>query len=389
MPISNESQYCIDSMVELCRITPDVAQWAYHCNIDVDGILDNIRGESNLENAIRNRFAAEYQSLSPLDKAYIGFGGLLSMEIQFNEISRSLIHGLTEPTELKDRIHNDSLIMNWINLVNQMWERVREDTLTYNIREIVDIEIARRHANMNRHIGLAEARAAIIEKPKVNETDKKIGKKVLKKSTKFLEKVAGVENVRLFLSNKSFSIFGNDFGFRFSKSDYSLIRHSADPIGRCHIPYKLDLLTLAGEVMASGCIYLKDTPVLDQISGIILHIKSGNEREIVKTTNWWDTTAFFDSHPLIIEIHKEKNKNSIIDIDRQRLARIMQASNEEVNRTEAFIPMALEAIKQELNIPENVVNFMIKPGIRFDELQMLDISFNVQNVLDRTLGLLT
>ena len=52
------------------------------------------------------------------------------------------------------------------------------------------------------------------------------------------------------------------------------------------IPYKLELYTKTDVHVADLCVYMQDTPVLDQILALSLFIKSGEEDYILEKANW-------------------------------------------------------------------------------------------------------
>lgn len=52
------------------------------------------------------------------------------------------------------------------------------------------------------------------------------------------------------------------------------------------VPFKLDVVW-EGDLMGKLCVYARDTPVLDFLLALILHVESGSERELLRTGNWY------------------------------------------------------------------------------------------------------
>jgi hypothetical protein len=86
-----------------------------------------------------------------------------------------------------------------------------------------------------------------------------------------------------------------------------LIAHSAT--GKSyHIPYRLEILNPDNVVLCEGCVLFKDTPVIDQIIGLMTYEKTNQERTLLETTNFFRTTAAYDSDPVLTEIRKAKQE---------------------------------------------------------------------------------
>ena len=110
----------------------------------------------------------------------------------------------------------------------------------------------------------------------------KKAKKVIKKGVKTFIKLFGEDDIKAFVTGNDVIIHGEKYDYRIVKK-YDIVDHAANP-NRHHVPYTFQLLTKDGIVMADGCIYFENTPVIDQIIALMLHIKGGNEDEILVKT---------------------------------------------------------------------------------------------------------
>jgi hypothetical protein len=52
------------------------------------------------------------------------------------------------------------------------------------------------------------------------------------------------------------------------------------------VPFKLEVVW-QGALMGKLCVYARDTPVLDFLLALILHVESGSERELLSAGNWY------------------------------------------------------------------------------------------------------
>ena len=119
---------------------------------------------------------------------------------------------------------------------------------------------------------------------------KKSIKNSIKRSLKLMMGMGFEEEVMIFLGGESIEICHPDslFKFRITKKYNSIVRHTEYP-GRS-TPYNLELLTKGDHFIARLCVYMEDTPVLDQVFGVAMFIKSGSEEMILKQANWFALT---------------------------------------------------------------------------------------------------
>lgn len=59
---------------------------------------------------------------------------------------------------------------------------------------------------------------------------------------------------------------------------------------------------MAGRGVELGglCLYFEDTPVLDQLAALAMHVQAGEERDLVADGNLYSVTQYGLSHPILV-----------------------------------------------------------------------------------------
>jgi hypothetical protein len=134
-------------------------------------------------------------------------------------------------------------------------------------------------------------------------------KSAIKRALKLIDNVGFGDDVRVFLRGDEIEIshFQSPFKFVISKSPYLNVIHATHSPG-FSTPYQLQLYTKSDVHIANLCVYMKDTPLLDQVLAIILYIKSGSEDSILQKANWHSKNKdcdvleeFIEEHPQYVE----------------------------------------------------------------------------------------
>ena len=115
----------------------------------------------------------------------------------------------------------------------------------------------------------------------------KYGQKSIKKAIKLYKNLFNNNNIDLFISGSGFIIEGNIFNYSIRQSGTSILAHTVNPVS-AHIPYILEILNKDNVVLCNACILFEETPIIDQIIALTLHIQSGKENEILKTANFFN-----------------------------------------------------------------------------------------------------
>lgn len=108
----------------------------------------------------------------------------------------------------------------------------------------------------------------------------------IKRALKLMDGVGFGKDVRVFLGGDEVEVSHPDSPLKFVIQKYrgSLIDRTVAP--GYSTPYELSLYTKCNVHVADLCVYMKDTPVLDQVLALSMFIKSGNEEMILRQANW-------------------------------------------------------------------------------------------------------
>jgi len=321
--------YFIVNAHERLEITPDIAAWAELFYSDFYMDVEPHQNSDSIIGKVTHEFDVWWDAASLNQKAAVVYDVTRCRgdEYQFNDAILTLINerarlavcqfwGVDETeypyttksdlVKIRDitedekkmlldttrtmKTKYDTEIENWSRRFNEMQKR---------FQAVTDIVTDLKAAALSGKSGLITNNAInnISGVPVVSFRDKKTRKqaqKVMKRSVATMEKIIGHENVSLFFAKDGFDITGNKFIFRFTKSkSINLVSNAMSPEKYHSVPYKLSLHSLDGAYLATGCIYIDATPALDQITAVVLNIKSGNEINLVKTTNWFNYDQTF------------------------------------------------------------------------------------------------
>ena len=126
------------------------------------------------------------------------------------------------------------------------------------------------------------------------------------------------EDVRVFMGGGKIEVSHPDSLFKFvlEKGHSSLIERTLRP--GSSTPYSLSLYTKSDVPVAKLCVYLKDTPVLDQILAISMFIKTGNEEEILRKANFYNLSDDRETREILSLEHPNLSKK-LLRWDEQEL----------------------------------------------------------------------
>lgn len=114
------------------------------------------------------------------------------------------------------------------------------------------------------------------------------GRRAVRRSIDLYLRMRPEEELKQFIAGREIIVQGARFRYKLRKT-HSIMEHTIDPIGG-HIPYRLHMMDLPPRddlPVASGCVYLERTPILDQVLAFIMHVTDpAGEREIIRRTNW-------------------------------------------------------------------------------------------------------
>ena len=118
------------------------------------------------------------------------------------------------------------------------------------------------------------------------ETQVGLARGAIKRALKLMDNVGFGNDVRVFLGGDTVEVCHPDSMFKFllSKSHHSVIDRTIKP--GYSTPYKLQLYTKTDVHVADLCVYMQDTPMLDQVLAVSMFIQSGDEEHILEKANW-------------------------------------------------------------------------------------------------------
>lgn len=111
----------------------------------------------------------------------------------------------------------------------------------------------------------------------------------IKRALKLIDNMGFGNDIRMFLGGDEIVIYHEESIFKFvisRKSHANLIDSTMRP--GFSIPYKLQLFTKTDVHVADLCVYLKDTPLLDQVLAVVMYIRSGSEEDVLDKANWFN-----------------------------------------------------------------------------------------------------
>ena len=126
----------------------------------------------------------------------------------------------------------------------------------------------------------------------------KARQKVLKKSSSFLSRLIGKEDATAFIRGDAIDVMGQRYTFRLKKKNIVTVGHGGFQISV--IDQKTD------NRLVDLCWYLPETPALDQLAALVMHVKVGDEEEILRVANHLSITQEARTHEEFVKFLPEK-----------------------------------------------------------------------------------
>lgn len=127
---------------------------------------------------------------------------------------------------------------------------------------------------------------ACLTNPKRGPLIKKSVKSSIKRALSLMANFGMEEDAKVFLGGNEIEVSHPDSMFKFvlSKKYHSVIARTEYP-GHS-TPYHLSLFTKTDVHVADLCVYMEDTPMLDQVLALSMFVKTGNEDQLLKKANF-------------------------------------------------------------------------------------------------------
>lgn len=143
-------------------------------------------------------------------------------------------------------------------------------------------------------------------------------KSAIKKALKLIDGIGFGKEISVFLQGDSIEVSHDESDLKFviTKYNNSLIDKTIN--ASFSTPYKLELYTKSNVYVANLCVYIKDTPILDQVLAIIMYIRSGSEQDVLNKANFFKKTtdeSLIDSllmtHPYLAKKFRDRSGNNL------------------------------------------------------------------------------
>jgi len=222
----------------------------------------------------------------------------------------------------------------------------------------------------------------------------KAGRKALQRGKHTYERIFGArgrQEIRTFLRGDPVVLTGTLFDYKIQKS-YSAVEHSIAP-DRAHVPFHLDLINKEGDRLAAGCIYFKDTPVVDQLMAMALHARTeADERAMLANINLSDVSIVGAEDVLLRSI-----KGRIADKVYRTRAKIRPRDMLHLNKDEVegmksikarMLEIAFDRLAAHTVIPRDTLRYLTLPSRRRMPRQIEDVLKTYDEVTNRGLPFL-
>jgi len=332
MPLlAHDVEYCFTSAVELGHMTADVAAFFSYFHPSPNKWFDEHETTDTEFRGWEGRFPAraaeEYirhrGTLTPRQRAVCSYEGLLALGVQTQETAREVVGGmlgqvpdgaltkrvvrrLLSPDAIRRFAKKDPWAECRRTAAKALMARATEDTQAFvaqtdvrALRSVTDWINAERETQRQEYARVLEQVRLTIEKPLCSSpewkaaydealrTKKKLepmrrrherrNRKALAKGFQLVSSLMGYEKARMFISGEHISVAGQRFTFVMRKQG------SSTTVG--HAGLEIQITTPSGEPLSHLCLYFEDTPAIDQIAAVALHVASGEEDDLIRTGN--------------------------------------------------------------------------------------------------------
>jgi hypothetical protein len=314
MPISPDSDYCIDGLIACLELTPDLGIAARVGRVDVDALVD--QNEHPLVTEIERRVLAWWETDAlPEQRGFCSMLGLCTLSASLREllwgvtgplaeqylISRGAVPGrdifgvelppqtipvdlpniqaLRQPIIIQTMIAAVPLHVRYIGLMRNQYRRAVRALHDCPIGRVIDWSAS---SSGRQLLGRST-------EPKIPRRIQKQRRKALRRSLRSFDQIVGRDAYQAFISNDGFMIKGHLFDYHVRKK-YDLLDSVRLPI----VPYFLNIHEKGDTAnsLGSGCVYFENTPILDQVIALTLHVQDREaELDLLKISNWTFTDS--------------------------------------------------------------------------------------------------
>ncbi|MDW9481900.1 hypothetical protein GOB57_24945 [Sinorhizobium meliloti] len=312
--------YSLDSCVESGDMTADVHAYITLLDDDPLGWYESLGGADfiRLMNATaRQRMAAWRESADLDDRATLTWIGFTELPSTLTDSAR---HVLSEAIKLrgpdgdavKSILANRNFVTDnatpFLPALSEVVMRARDDVRIMGRAAFAEA----RHLVPEFHRRIRERRMQLItdsiragevaafNKP-VPKSVRKAKRKPLVKAIELLSRIGGQQTASAFISGDDVVVTGKRFNFRVRKGVLSSNGHGA---------LNLTVTDKDNIELVDLCFYFENMPAPDQLAALILHVKAGNEDDIVTTGNAIRTYAAGMTYSPMVELREAKKRRN-------------------------------------------------------------------------------
>jgi hypothetical protein len=313
--------FSLDSSVECGDMTADVHAYITLLDEDPLGWHDSLSGSDEffrLMNATaRQRMAAWRETADLDDRATITWLGFQELPSTLTDSAR---HVLSAAIKLRgpERPAIEALLTNrafvadnaapFLPAFNEIVMRARDDVRIMGRAAFCEalhlVPDFYRRVNERRMQLITESmqleHAAHYRKP-VPRSVRKARRKPLVKAIDLLAKIGGQQTASAFISGDDVVVTGKRFNFRARKGVLSSNGHGA---------LNLTVTDKDNIELVDLCFYFENMPAPDQLAALILHVKAGNEDDIITTGNAIRTYTAGKTYAPILELRETKKRRN-------------------------------------------------------------------------------
>ena len=294
---------------------------------------------------------------------------ILEGEAIFNRINNEIIRERITA----GHIFADQFYINWIDNIKRMLGRITPYLFTLSDEEMVD-------ALIDQYIKDEASRLREFIPPPSSKNDQKQDRRKIKAVRKSIVRALTTatpilgNSLMLFIKGEGFIIEGVLFNYRISK--INTVVEETDHFGHS-IPYRLEILNKSNQLLCRGCVVFDNTPILDQIIALTLHVKDReSEIELMKKTNKFDRTEEYFVNSDVTLIDDVKKNIPIINSDQNLIniaywnmaTSVSTAEDHQMLEILAnkITPLTVAVLSEEINNP--LFDFMFNQSNAADQL---------------------
>lgn len=364
-------QYSLDSMHELLEITNDTsaAVYLYHSPQfliihDSPGSISDLKVKTDQYylNWLNDKASRKEKQLM---STALFAGSKLQMENLYEYVSYGLYNETEKPFWWVDTfIEHVNILAPYFN------NKPKLEIFKPYLEEIDSIQIF--------NTDYVRRNEIILKSKTLKET-----KKALIKGINMFKNLFGSDMITTFINGNSFIIEGKYYNYKFKKTS-SLLVYTAN-INSHNIQYDLEIIDKKLDIVYGKlCTVFKDTPIIDQIISIILHIQSGDEDKILEHTNVFNKSEHFYSNEHYLKPVPPEYIISKSDLTSPTIKSVLGNHDNEHNLFKEFQKKHSRQISNDIhrrlksNIEKyDILSYIINPKLSFDEI--LDLASMYKN----------